>query len=104
MTGEEMERAIQFLIEHHARVSSDIEGLKEAQRITTENIASLARQAEADRNEMRESFHTVTEEMRDYFDKLIIANEVTRELTNQVAGSPYQLANVSQYSRIRLSE
>jgi cell fate (sporulation/competence/biofilm development) regulator YmcA (YheA/YmcA/DUF963 family) len=32
MTGEEMERAIQFLINHHAKVSTDIEGLKEAQK------------------------------------------------------------------------
>ena len=74
MTGEEMERAIEFLITHHAKVSSDIEGLKEAQKITTANIASLARQAETDRLEMRETL-----------DKLILSNEVTRNLANQVA-------------------
>ena len=46
MTGEEMERAIQFLIEHHAKVSTEIEGLN---------------------------------------DKLIVSNEVARDLSNQVA-------------------
>ncbi len=39
MTGEEMERAIEFLINHHAKVSSDIEGLKDAQMKTAANIA-----------------------------------------------------------------
>jgi chromosome segregation ATPase len=88
MTGEEMERAIQFLIEHHARVSTDIEGLKEAQERTTANIEALTRtvgeladsvsrleaQAESDRDETR-----------DAIDKLILSNEVTRDLANQVA-------------------
>ena len=91
MTGEEMERAIQSLIEHHAKVSTDIEGLKEAQERTTTNIAALTEsvsrlgaQAETDRREMRERFEIVTEEMRDSFNKMILGNEVTRDLTNQV--------------------
>ena len=87
MTGEEMERAFQFLIEHHARVSTDIEGLKEAQVRTTANIESLTQtvgelaesasrleaQAESDRQEMRYAI-----------DKLILSNEVTRDLANQI--------------------
>ncbi|MEK6289443.1 MAG: hypothetical protein AABO57_27330 [Acidobacteriota bacterium] len=85
MTGEEMERAIEFLINHHAKVSSDIEGLKEAQKITTANIASLVEHAEVDRREMRETFDSVAEEMRDGFNKLILSNEVTRDLCSQVA-------------------
>lgn len=103
MTGEEMERAIQFLIEHHAKVSSDIEGLKEAQEktathlaILTENIARTEAQAEIDwretrerlerlADEMRQSFDSVTVEMRDGFNKLILGNEVTRDLAQQVA-------------------
>ena len=96
MTGEEMERAIEFLINHHAKVSSDIEGLKDAQVRTAAHIASLAKQAEADRREMQETFHLVTEktretfqrvteEMRDGFNKLILSNEITRDLSNQVA-------------------
>ena len=80
-----MERAIEFLITHHAKVSSDIEGLKEAQKITTANIASLASQAEADRREMRETFASLFGQMRERFDELILSNEVTRNLANQVA-------------------
>jgi rubrerythrin len=85
MTGEEMERAIEFLLNHHASVSSDIEGLKEAQMRTAANIASLVEHAEADRREMRETFGTVAEEMRNGFNKLILSNEVTRDLCSQVA-------------------
>ena len=102
MTGEEMERAIQFLLEHHAKVSTDIEGLKEAQEKTTTNLESLAQtvarlaeQAEVDRREMKERFDilteqmserfaTLTEEMRDGFNKLILSNEVTRDLAERV--------------------
>ncbi|MEK6300146.1 MAG: hypothetical protein AABO41_05440 [Acidobacteriota bacterium] len=87
MTGEEMEKAIQFLIEHHANVSAGIEGLKEAQESTaanldtltgivadlTQNVSRLEWQAEADR-----------EEMRDSFNKLILGNEVTRDLAQRV--------------------
>jgi hypothetical protein len=92
MTGEEMERAIQFLIEHHARVSTDIEGLKEAQESTAATIASLAEsvsrlgaQAEADRRETRQTFDSLIEEMRDGFNKLVLSNEVTRDLSENVA-------------------
>jgi predicted nucleic acid-binding Zn-ribbon protein len=88
MTGEEMERAIQFLIEHHARsstnidrVSADIEGLKDAQERTAANLASLAEsvsrleaKAEADRQEIRE-----------HINSLIVGNEVTRDLAQKVA-------------------
>lgn len=99
MTGEEMERAIQFLIEHHAKVSTDIEGLKEAQARTaanidllterlmglTDSVSRLEAQAELDRREMRDRFESMTDEMRDGFNKLILSNEVTRDLAQQVA-------------------
>jgi predicted nucleic acid-binding Zn-ribbon protein len=92
MTGEEMERAIQFLIEHHAKVSTEIKGLNEAQKKTAANIASLAANvsrleahAQANRRERRETFHILTEEMRARFNKLILSNEVARDLSNQVA-------------------
>ena len=81
MTGEEMERAIEFLIEHHARTSTELQSLKEAQERTTVNLQSLTEsvsrlenQAEIDR-----------QEMRDAIDKLILSNEITRDLANQVA-------------------
>jgi len=51
-----MERAIQFLINHQAKVSSDIEGLKELQIRTAAKIAYMAGPAEADRREIRGTF------------------------------------------------
>ncbi|HEX8091330.1 MAG TPA: hypothetical protein VF762_20915 [Blastocatellia bacterium] len=53
MTSEEMERAIEFLLEHHAKLSADIEQL--------------------------------TADMREGFNNLIVANEVTRKLSEDVA-------------------
>jgi hypothetical protein len=53
MTTEEMERAIEFLLDHQAKVSADIEQL--------------------------------TAEMREGFNNLIVANEVTRRLAEDVA-------------------
>lgn len=95
MTGEEMERAIEFLLNHHAKVSADIEGLKETQKKTSEDIQALAKNVsrqEAQIGELRESLVEmrvtvggVIQEMREGFNNLIIANEVTRNLTEQVA-------------------
>jgi len=34
---------------------------------------------------MRERFEIVTDELRDSFNKMILGNEVTRDLTNQIA-------------------
>ena len=102
MTGEEMERAIQFLIEHHAKVSTDIEGLKEAQKKTdakirnladsigelTTSVSQLVDEAQSDRRVTKGTFDRLFEEMRDGFDKLILGNEVTRDLASQVARLP----------------
>jgi hypothetical protein len=99
MTGEEIERAIQLLIEHHAKVSTDIEGLKEAQKKTdakirnladsigelTTSVSQLVDEAQSDRRVTKGTFHRLFEEMRDGFDKLILGNEVTRDLASQVA-------------------
>jgi len=112
MTGEEMERAIQFLIEHHAKVSTDIEGLKEAQKKTdakirnladsigelTTSVSQLVDEAQSDRRVTKGTFDRLFEEMRDGFDKLILGNEVTRDLANQVALRSRR-ANASRYSR-----
>ena len=102
MTNEEMERAIEFLLTHHAQLSADIGGLKDAvggltqvvggvtqvvggladvQRRQAENIDKLAATVEA----MREEMEAMREEMREGFNKLILANEVTRQLIEGVA-------------------
>ena len=73
MTGEEMERAIEFLLGHHAKVSADIERL-------VETVSRLETQAELNREETREAVNS-----------LILANEVTRSLSENVA----RLANAT---------
>jgi len=102
MTGEEMERAIEFLLEHHAKFSSDIDkltadihALKESQSTTTANIQSLTEtvvelvesvsRLEAQVEETSGTVQNVIEEMRDGFNKLILANEVTRDLAEKAA-------------------
>ena len=92
MTGEEMERAFQFLIEHHARISADLDRLEATQERTGAKIESLAEsvsrraaQKKTDRLETRGVVDIMTEEMRDRLNKLILGNEVTLDLTSQVA-------------------
>lgn len=74
MNQEQIENAIQFLLDSHARFFSDIEELKSSQQTTNTQIQTLTENVEAMRLEMREAF-----------DNLIIANEVTRKLTEDVA-------------------
>ena len=62
-----MERAIEFLISHQAKVSADIER-------HSEQIGQLTESVEAMRVEMREAINN-----------LITANEVTRKLAEDVA-------------------
>jgi hypothetical protein len=67
MTSEEMERAIEFLLDHHAKVSADIERHSEQIGQLTQNV------------------EVMRVEMRDAIDSLIVANEVTRKLAEDVA-------------------
>ena len=85
MTNEEMERAIEFLLNHHAQLSANLSR-------QAENLDKLTANVEAMHEEMREGFDKLTanveamrEEMHYGFDKLILANEVTRRLTEEVA-------------------
>ena|ERR1051325_10805303 len=65
MSSEEIERRIEFIIEQQAKFSADIEQLKEIQAQQAQNINSL-----------------ITE-MREGFNNLIVANEVTRNLAEE---------------------
>ena len=92
MTGEEMERAIQGLIERQVKLSAGIEDLKAAQEQTAEKLESLAQRVarlgargKNYRRETQEPFRIMTEELRDGFRRLTLGNEVTRDLTRQVA-------------------
>jgi hypothetical protein len=94
MTGEEMERAIQFLIEHHANVSTEIEGLKEAQERAQETQARTASNLDSltgivvdlaqSVSRMEEESEVNREETRDAINKLLLGNEVTRSLAQDV--------------------
>ena len=82
MTGEEMERAIEFLLGHHAKVSADIDRL-------VETVSRLETRAELDREETRETVNN-----------LILGNEVTRSLSENVA----QLAIAASQRVTKLEE
>lgn len=88
MTGEEMERAIQFLINHHANVSAEIDGLKETQERTAANIDSLTGivvDLAQSVSRLEDQAETNRQETRDAINKLILGNEVTRSLAQEVA-------------------
>ena len=95
MTGDEMERAIQFLIEHHVKVSIEIQGLKETQERaqqtqerTAANIDSLTGivlDLAQSVSRLEEQTEINRHETRDAINKLLLGNEVTRSLAQDVA-------------------
>ena len=100
MTSEEMERAIEFLINNQAKNSSDIMFLNEAVNKLVEAVSQDRRenrkqleayrletreQLEAYRQETREQLEAYRQETREAVNNLIIANEVTRDLAEKVA-------------------
>lgn len=81
MDDENFQRKMDFIVEQQAKFSVDIELLKEAQKQQAETINRLFEtvtvmhaQADADRIEIREAINN-----------LIVANEVTRKLSEDVA-------------------
>lgn len=104
MTYEEMKRTMEFLLEWQAKFSVEIEQLKETQKQQGENIRLLFEstmamrsqsegimsQAEADRAATRGLFNSMVVELREGFDKLILGNEVTRDLASKVAALEIQ--------------
>ena len=84
MTIDQLERAVEFLLEHHSKFSVDMDLLKEAQReAQKQHAADIADLREVQKRQA-ETMGAVIIEMREYFDKLIVANEVTRDLANRV--------------------
>ena len=99
MSSENIERQIEFILEHQAKFSEDLDRLKEVQSQQAENISRLTEavagmqvQMEADRQETRDTISSMITEMRDGFNNLIIANEVTRKLSEDVARLAVQTA------------
>jgi hypothetical protein len=95
MTGQEMERTIQLLIEHHANVSAEIDGLKEAEERTREaqertaaninSVTGILVDLAQGVSRLEEQAETNRQETRDAINKLILGNEVTRSLAQDVA-------------------
>jgi hypothetical protein len=89
MTGEEMERAIEFLLASQAKNSTDIAITNEVVNKLAETVAQDRRenreQLEAYRQETREQLEAYRLETREAINNLIIANEVTRDLAERVA-------------------
>ena len=81
MTSEEMKRAMDFLLETEASSSAKL-------ALTIETVNRLSETVERDRHENRVQLDAQREyrlETREAINKLIIANEVTRDLAEKVA-------------------
>ena len=94
MTPEEMERAIQFLFDSQARFFSDLEGMREEQQLlgkSQHRLVESQQKAIESQQKTNEQLQTLIEnveamrlEMREAIENLIVANEVTRDLAQQV--------------------
>lgn len=84
MTPEQMERAIEFLLESHGKLFTDLDGLKESVGQLAESQKRTDAQINALTEEMRGGFASLIQEMREGFENLIIANETTRDLATKV--------------------
>jgi methyl-accepting chemotaxis protein len=88
MSSENIERQIEFILEHQAKFSEDLDKLKEVQSQQAANIDRLT----ADVQELTVNVNAMQVEMREGFENLIVANEVTRKLAEDVARLAVQTA------------
>lgn len=86
MSSDNIQRQIEFILEHQAKFSEDIEQLKEVQSQQAENINRLTEATASTQSQL----DSVISEMRDGFNKLILANEVTRDFANKIASLEVQ--------------
>ena len=99
MTGEELDRAIEFLLKQQAKFSVDIETLKETQAETSREVGALTSTVNTLASTVNELSNVVADgfirsetqaeldrhEIREAISNLIIANESTRDLSQSVA-------------------
>jgi predicted nucleic acid-binding Zn-ribbon protein len=102
MTPEQMERAMEFLLNSQAqnaadigKLTADVQGLKEVQAQASKDIVALAEaQAQTSKDIValvdavsRQEAQAESDraEIRDAINNLIVANEVTRKLSEDVA-------------------
>ncbi|HEY6328135.1 MAG TPA: hypothetical protein VI756_02280 [Blastocatellia bacterium] len=98
MTHDELERAIEFLLVQQAKSSSETESLRVTVTELTGAVTALTSDVTALTGhvtvmagglaELTATVKSVIEEMREGFNNLIIANEVTRDLANKLPNSP----------------
>ena len=95
--SDEIQRKMDFIVEQQATFAVDIAQLKEVQRRQSISIDLLTKNMHETRemlhetremlHETREMLHTMVGEMREGFNNLIVANEVTRKLAEDVGVS-----------------
>jgi uncharacterized protein YoxC len=92
MTSEEMQHAIEFLLEHHSRLSGRMDVNSEqiaehSKQIAelTQAVSTLTQDVRTMGEAMQDGFDRMREEIQDALNKLILANEVTRKLSEDVA-------------------
>jgi uncharacterized protein YoxC len=88
MSNENIERQIEFILEHQAKFSEDLDKLKDVQYRQAANIDHLGASVQL-LNEtvsmMQSEMEANRVEMREAINNLIISNEVTRDFANKIA-------------------
>ena len=88
MSSEHFQRQMDFIIEQQARFSADIEELKEVQKQQAANLDRLTTDVQSLTTDVQSLTQVVgvnIEDTREAINNLIIANEVTRNLAENVA-------------------
>ena len=114
MSSENIQSQIEFILEHQARFSEDIQLLKEVQSLQAENISELSKvtaslsetsaETQAHLDATQAHLDSVISEMRDAFSNLILANEVTRELASKIASLEVQTSQKVSKLEQRVSD
>ena len=85
MTDDEMKSKFEFLPEQQARFSAQLSAQQERFDAQQERLSDQQGRTSADLGALTQLVSGVVEEMREGFNNLILANEVTRELAQQTA-------------------
>ena len=85
----EVFRTVEALSKDGERVTRNIDELTGIIAGLTESVRTMEVQAELDRKDFHETMESMREEIRESFDKLILANEVTRDLANKIGDLAY---------------
>jgi cell division septum initiation protein DivIVA len=81
MTHDDLERAIEFVLAQQAKSNGETDDL----RATVNRLAGTVAELSTTVAELSTTVKAVIEEMREGFNNLIVANEVTRDLASKTA-------------------